>query len=387
MAIKITVGKVPVYSLTSRPEQPKPYPPEGLIAHKAEFEDRAIVVTVPFPDTIELTLDLLNEHQVTPDTSHKSAKQIYAALDEDIQAALPEVAASVGSHITCSKLTKAETIFMIGYSDLEPLHRARLTLRRRQSTDFGSWSIRLEFSAAKAQPAGLMKLTAALGEVLPFLNVASLFPDFRVSRVDPAIDLIGARPLDLIAHIPKPGKRLVYVGADGQPESVYLYEAKPPLKKPPATLSYNTRGTLRLKLYERSAYCQQHMMTPPYGTTPVTRSEVEMRWKKKTQRPLLRDLGDIGNLFHGRRVAYAPGVADQLGIANAKSWIRFCLAVFGGGVSKSQSKWSVGAGLKLRQAYEVCKGDLISDTAWKRWGDGLDQTGLSAWIKIAQGAG
>lgn len=384
MAVKISQGSAAVYSLTSRPEQPDPYPPEEFIAQGVEYPDREILVSIPFPDTVELTADILNDHHITPDTSKKSLKQVYAALDEEILAALPEICASLPNHITCSKLKKSEAVFMIRYSELEPLHRARIELRRKEGTDFGSWRVRLEFSASKAGPSGLVKLIAAMSEVLPFLQVETLFPDFRVSRVDPAIDLIGARPLDLIAHIPHPGKRLVYVGEDGAAETIYLYQKKQPLKKPPASLSYSTLGTLRLKLYERKAYCEQLKLPAPYGGCPVTRAETQVRWKKKSLRPLLKDFAGISNLMIGRRVAYAPAVVDQLKLPNPRDWLRYCLATFGGGVGKSQSKWPLGAGLKYRHAYFSCGGDLINDAAWERWPDGLAYTGLAEWIKLAQ---
>ena len=75
MPVKVTTGE-PVYSLTSPPEQPEPYPPAELIAKVVEYDDRKIIVTVPVVDTIELIVDIINEMHGSPDTSYKSAKQI-----------------------------------------------------------------------------------------------------------------------------------------------------------------------------------------------------------------------------------------------------------------------------------------------------------------------
>ena len=172
------------------------------------------------------------------------------------------------------------------------------------------------------------------------------------------------------------------MGDDGQPESVYLFERKKPLQAPPASISYNTLGTLRLKLYERRGYLLQLKLDPPYGDCPVTRAEVELRWKKKQQRPRLADLGEIQNALAGRRVAYAAKLADDL--KRPKDWIAFCLAAFGGGLATARQKWPVGAGLGHHTRYSDCEGDLVSPSRWDRWSDGLAYTGLDKWIKAAK---
>lgn len=383
MAVKISHG-TPVYSLTSPPEQPKPKPPSTLLGEAMSYGDRTILVTVPFPDTIELTADVLNQHLTNPDATGDGAKKIYKLLDDDLQ----KFAKSLkdGETLMSPKPdvylgAKAKAVFDVAYDPDQPLNRARLTLARQPGVDYGSWSVRLEFSASKAQAAGLVKLIAAFEEALP-LSFSKMLPDFRVSRVDPAIDLIGARPLDLIAHIENPGKRLVYVGKGGQPESLYLYEQKQPLKEPPASFTYNTRGPLRLKLYERRDYYRQLMLDPPYGDCPVTRVEVELRWKKKAQRPKLADLAGIKNAFDERRVAYAAKLADD--IKAPKDWLSFCLAAFGGGVATAQHKWQLTSqGLGFRDTYQDCAGDLVNADRWAGWQDGIASTGLHTWIEAA----
>lgn len=201
---------------------------------------------------------------------------------------------------------------------------------------------------------------------------------FEVARIDSAIDCIGATPLDLIAHIPKPGKRMVYVGAHGTPESVYFYELKKHLVAPPKTLGVKTMGPHRLTLYERRAYHLQLSLQPPYGPCPVTRAEVTKRWTKK--RPFLAEVPTLANLFVGRRVAYAAAVPA----GDKRAWRQFCLAGFGGGVDKSFFSWFPGPGPKFAKAYSTCSGDLIDPSCWDRWLDGIEITGLSDWIEIAQ---
>jgi hypothetical protein len=355
-----------------------------MIAEEMYYGDRTILVTVPFPDTIELTADILNEHMPAPAATGGGAKAIYAKIDQELMewAAGTKKGETLASPKPYVKLgDKAVVQFDIAYDPAQPLHRARLTLARQTGTEYPVWTVKYEFSSSKAGPAGLVKLTSAFEQALPF-QFAAMLPAFRVSRVDPAIDLIGAYPIDLIAHIPKPGKRLVYVGVSGRPESVYLYDRKKPLEEAPSSLSYNTLGTLRLKMYERRDYMKQLKLPPPYGECPVTRIEIERRWRKKKQRPLLANLNLIANPLTDRRVSYAAALAEQT--SAPKEWLAFCLAAFGGGVTAAQWKWHATAqGLKYRNLYRDVSGDLIHPGRWEGWTTGLDVTGLSSWIAAA----
>jgi hypothetical protein len=270
--------------------------------------------------------------------------------------------------------------FFIAYDVVQPLNRARLTLKRTPGPDFGSWKLRFEISPSKAGPSGLLKLTAGLAAALPFLDIPKLISAFRVARLDGAIDCIGATPLDLIAHIPKPGKRMVFIGVQGRPESVYFYQAKPPLNAPPKKLGVRTTGPHRLTLYERRDYHLQLSLKPPYGPCPVTRAEVTRRWTKV--RPLLSEIESIPNLFAGRRVAYAAAVPA----GHPKIWRRFCLAAFGGGVDRSLFSWLPGPGSRFAQAYINCDGDLINPTCSSGWKAGLKATGLLNWMEITPGS-
>lgn len=379
MAVKLTSGAKALFPLTSPPPKPTPEPDKALIAKVVSYGDREIIVTIPFPDSIELVAGITNDILDVPDLSGKSAKLMYSELDLDIQQSLVEIAMILPSFVKGGvNLNKTKAEFFIQYDAVQPLNKGRLLLWRTKKDDFGSWSVRLEFSPAKAGAAGLQKLIEGIEAALPFLSSAKLLQSFRIARLDGAIDCIGASPLDLIAHVLKPGKRMVFVGDHGRPESVYFFERKEPLKKPPANLSVRTWGPQRLTLYERRDYHLQLLMQPPYGPCPVTRAEVTGRWTKN--RPLLSQIASVPNLFVGRRVAYAAAVLT----GQPKRWRQFCLAAFGGGVEKSLWSWIPGSGLKFAKAYSKCPGDLIDALCWDRWLDGLNATGLTNWIKVAE---
>ena len=387
MSVQIIAGQQALSALTSPPPKPEPKPASAIVAKVVEYVDRQIIVTKPFPDTIELITDVFNHHLVTPYEAGGSVKKVFLQIDQDMKEWVEgyksgQTVFSPAPHVSGSP-NKRKVTYRIGYDAQQPLKVATVTLSRRQGPDYGIWSIKLEFSASKAGAAGLAQLTSRIEDAVPF-QMAALLGSFRISRIDPAIDLIGARPIDLICHVPKPGKRLVYVGNNGRAESLYLYEAKPPLKKPPASITYKTQGPLRLKIYERRDYFLQLALSPPYGPSPVTRAELEMRWKK--QRPLLATLSDLPNLFAGRRIAYAAAALPGLSIGQQDDWVRFCLASMGGGSSAAQLHWKVAVGLRFRKAYAECHGDLVGETAWSGWKDGIQSTGLDHWVFLANSA-
>lgn len=255
-----------------------------------------------------------------------------------------------------------------------------MTLSRRPGDDFGIWSAKLEFNPSKARAQGLKKIIEEIEDTVAFLNLDALIGAFKIARLDAAIDCIGAHPLDLIAHIPKKGKRLMYSGHDGRPESIFLYERKPALSKPPSQLGVRTTGPLRLTLYERRSYHRQLKLPPPYGDCPVTRVEVTRRWNKG--RPHLSALGEISNLFEGRRVAYAA----ILPVKDKARWQSFCEASVGLGPMAVAEDWIMKGGLKYAKSYLECEGNLVDPAAWSEWQRGVEITGLTAWVTAAKKA-
>lgn len=382
MAVQLTSGQKLVYPLTSPPAKPDPHPSSELIAKTVEYADRSIVVTIPFPDSIELITDVTNAMVLAPDTQGGSAKAIYNDIDADLKQHVEgllngAVFFSPKPKITGLSGDKHKAVFSLAYQDEEPLHRAFLTLQRRAGPDYPIWSVRLEFSASKAGPDGLGKLASIMDDALP-LSIPQVIAGFSISRVDVAVDCIGAEPIDLIARIKKQGKRLTYVGDNGRPETVYLYEKKPPLKGPPGKLGIKTTGPARLKLYERRAYLSQFSLPPTYGPCPVTRAEVQMRWTKG--RPSLGKLLGLKNLYQDVSVAYAPPIRD-----NSKSWRQFCLAAFGAGTSAAATAFFPGDGFAARKLYQSCTGDLIDKSCWERWKDGVAVCGLKEWVDLSHG--
>ncbi|MES2271782.1 MAG: hypothetical protein V4533_12935 [Pseudomonadota bacterium] len=378
MAVNFTIGGKLLYPLTSPPPKPEPKPDPKLIDKVVSYGDREVIVTVPFPDSIEMIVVLRNEHHIAPDTSFKSKKIISIQLDQEIQKQLVLASVEKPAWITGGAYPNGKKAdFRVAYDPAHPLHNGRVFLNRQLADDLPYWTMRVEFSASKAGTCGLVQLTAAIEHILPMFHVEKLLGDFQLSRVDAAIDCIGVTPIDLIAHIPKPGKRMVYIGDHGKPESVYCYAEKKQPNVPPKSYSYKTTGPLRMLLYERRDYLLQMKQPPTYGNCPVTRIEVPMRWKKN--RPLLTDISLIKNLFQGRRVAYAAAVANMA----SKGWQQYCMAALGAGTSGAMFTWVPGPGGKYEKAYLTSAGDLVDPLNWEKWDVGLEQAGIAALIQKA----
>ncbi|WP_207793872.1 hypothetical protein, partial [Polymorphobacter multimanifer] len=321
----------------------------------------------------------------TPDQSGKSLKAIYQELDKDILDTLGKVPLGQGGPVTLRKFSgniKKTAVFSIQYNLDDPLERAMLTIARRPGPDFSIWSVRLEFNPRKAGSVGLVQIQEGVELAAPFVDFDKALGAFTISRLDAAIDCIGVTPLDLIALIPKPGKRMVYLGKHGMPETIYFYQDKLLPKNPPKTSAYRTTGTHRLTLYERRAYQKQLAQPSTYGDCPVTRAEVVQVWRSK--RPAFADLVTMQNLFEGRRVAYAAAVPIKP--TKRKLWKQFCLAAVGAGVDKATWTWMLSGGSDLAKKYSECQGDLVSENAWISWPTGLAYTGLEKWIAQANKA-
>lgn len=148
VAVKLTSGGKSLFPLTSPPSKPIPAPEPTLIAKVVSYEDREIIVTVPFSDSIELVAGVTNDILLVPDISGKSAKQLYTELDQEIQDLLVEVAQNlppfISGKVNPNNPTQAK--FYISYDDVQPLSKARVTLSRKKGVDYASWHIRCEFS-------------------------------------------------------------------------------------------------------------------------------------------------------------------------------------------------------------------------------------------------
>ena len=359
-------GQLASFPLTSPLEEVRERLGEDWISSVSDYEDRQIVVTVPFPDTIRLTGDLLNEDLLVPDHSGKSVFAVYQELDLALLQFVASFPADPSNGIEAEKQTKYELNVLL--KDGEE-HLGWAALKRRKGKDYGVWSITLQFSPFKVGSDRLPILIDRLEDAFCMIDVVKLISRLRVSRCDLAIDMYGLRPFDLVLSMNGAGKWNAWENKH-HCETLYLYAPKAHPKEKPKHGSYKAHGRLLARIYDRSAHAKWHKLSEPAGGIPVTRFEVPRTWK--SYRPSLATLSDVKNMLAGLGAGFAwPG-----SLGNNERWKRIHRARF-----PDRGKWSelyfpIAEGIELNQLYDDFPQDLVSKNLWLRWSDGLSLTGI-----------
>jgi hypothetical protein len=345
-----------------------------MVWKKISYPDREIIVSVPFPDKVSLIAEIQNEHLWHPSSaSTKEVQQgkMNSDLIKWLESQKTETNEGTAPHVTLG--AKPSATFKIPIPGANHASAHLTVSRYPYPAGAKRWFMRVEFNPARLGAEGVVQLTAQISQcLLPLIMFDKILPALRVSRVDVAVDCIGAQVIDLIVNIKKPGKRMIYVGEAGLPESVYFFGRKTAPSKH-VTMPLKTTGPVRLLVYDKRAECVQHNLPAPYGNAPVTRVEANRTWKQN--RPLLSELGGIENIFETHRVAYAPKVGEY-----RRDWKAYCRAAAGVGVSGAVSHPRE---LKFRQWHLECAGDLVDAQCWPEWGRGLAMTGMDKLIELA----
>ena len=360
-------GQLPSFPLTSPLEEVKKHLGDDWIASLADYGNRQIVVTVPFPDTIRLTGDLLNEDFIVPDHSGKSVFAVYQEIDLELLQFVASFPADPSNGIKAKKQIKYELNVLLKDGE-ERLGWA--ALKRRKGKDFGIWSFTLQFSPFKVGSESLPILIDRLQDAFCMIDVVQLISRLPVSRCDLAIDMYGLRPFDLVLSMNRAGKWCAWENKS-HCETLYLYAPKAHPKEKPKHGSYKAHGRLLARIYDRSAHAKWHKLPEPADGMPVTRFEVPRTWK--SCRPSLATLNNVRNMLAG----LGAGFAWPESLGTNERWKRIHRARF-----PDRGKWSelgfpIAEGLKLNQLYDDFPQDLISTGSWSRWSDGLLLTGIA----------
>jgi hypothetical protein len=161
-------GQLPSFPLTSPLEEVTKHLGDDWIASLADYGNRQIVVTVPFPDTIRLTGDLLNEDFIVPDHSGKSVFAVYQEIDLGLLQFVASFPADPSNGIEAKKQTKYELNVLL--KDGEE-HLGWAALKRRKGKDFGIWSFTLQFSPFKVGSESLPILIDRLQDAFCMIDV------------------------------------------------------------------------------------------------------------------------------------------------------------------------------------------------------------------------
>ncbi len=359
-------------------------PDQELFPTKLVMKDGSVIWrSIPQPDTINFKAVLTKEHFGGKGKAPEVNPERIAELSEMLAAAQ---FASIGTHPFIPMPLGFAKKFTLALGLREATLYIELAKEKVKDFPAGGWAILFDMTARKVQPGGMDEFLDILHFGTPNnFNVPALLRDCRVTRLDVAVDYAGVEPADLIATLEKPGKRSEYFGADGALETVNLARFKAFPKKALKKKPKQPLGTVVAKLYDRNRERQSVGKPAPYPGTALTRLEVVLKPKPKTNTylidvPALPDpLGDVRLSL--ARTALRPAFAH---------WLTFVAAVRALGRERATATLKLDTSLiaTFNNGLEKHPSDLLKPgSVWPLWADGLSKTGLSAVIEVAKSAG
>ena len=352
---------------------PTPMPDPELYEEKTLPDGRKVWISAPLPDKLAMVIPIshwvyakhLSSTLSVSDFLDKFAEHVTnPPLDADL------LGTSKYANNTGKLSDWRKTTLVFGKRD------ARVFFSRVKEKQLGL-SIRLDMNPRKLGPAGFLGLCKFLAAMFDQPGVLSAA---RLRRLDVAVDVVGLKVSETVAYHKIQVKRSMYIGGDGLLETVYIHQKQSPTKMPkdPASpekpkLPNKPAGQSLARIYDRVRFAQALFKPPPFGDAPVTRVEMVKPRFKDFKLGSLPTMVDPLKKF---RVGYAGSQVSQ---TSMKQWWLYLTAC------RTNSPDSVAdlMGLspevttQFREALMVPIADLVEPkTTWKRWHEGLAQTGL-----------
>jgi hypothetical protein len=339
---------------------------EEWIGKTVYYGHRQVVATIPFPDKLRLTGEVLIEDQLVPDQGMKASKFAYQELDLELMAFLATFPLSGLSGATMVKLTKYHVSVTI--SD-DQGHLAWAALDRRKGKDFGIWSITIEFCPSKVGPVRMEAMMTRLEDTFCMFDFVKLTSRLPISRCDCAIDLYGVSPKDLVFPLQGVGKSVTW-DKQGAVETVTLFADKVYPKSPPAHGSFRAHGRMIARIYDRSAYAKWHGLPALAAGIPVTRFEVQRNWKN--HRPTIGELPVVKNMLVGT----GAGFAWPVHLRSNTRWKRIHAARWPIGKRWAETHAPIQPAILFNRLFDDFPADLVGQDCWTDWPRGVSLTGL-----------
>lgn len=340
---------------------------EEWLGRHLQYGEREIATTIPFPDKIRVTGGVLMEDQIVPDLAQKTIKDAYTEFDFELLAFLATYPLSGFDGVKIDKLSKYHVSVLV--SDVDG-HLAWAELKRRRGPDYGIWSITIEFCPSKVGALRMGSMIAKLEDAFCMFDFVKLTSRLPVSRCDCAIDVYGATPTDLVFPLRGVGKTAIW-DRQGDVETVILFGEKAFPNSPPTHGSYRAHGPMIARIYDRSAYAKWHGLPAPAAGIPVTRFEVQRKWK--SHRPSIGELSLVKNMITGTGAGFAW--PDHL--RSNKRWRRIHEARWPIGRRWAETQAPIQPSILLNQLFDDFPPDLVDQDAWVDWPRGLSLTGLN----------
>lgn len=339
------------------PPPPTPLPDPSIFPSmkllQGSWGSREVWVSVPLPDRLAFTVKL-SPSVYYPSVGQNARtgdfwKNAHSFLMTDVSGAYD---------VLCEKNLKAKG---------KPI---QMHLGERGSTvsifNYGP-RFGLECNPRKLGPAGFEMLALILGNLF---DLKEMEKASRLTRVDAAVDIVGVDVAEIVARHTDGGKRRMYVGYDGQLETVYLNAKK-------------GSKAARAIIYDRRRAALDKGNPPPFGPAPVTRIEVVSADIGNNEWPLSK-LPTLPDRFQKVLAGFWPSQTHN------HTWVEQYLAyrktmnpdraadMLGGAATETFLT-------EMIHLETVPRPDFVAKGFnWPEWPKGLDATGLTQFLDVCQ---
>lgn len=359
---------------------PDPQPNETLYPIKKVMTDgREVWISLPQIDNLSIIIPITGD--VFPSATAKSmdVESLIALLDATINNPPFKLSENLskGQYLKSGALKSATMAF--GKRDT----RVWFEILRKK----GSARLKLAFNPRKLGQKGMSDLSEFLA--LTF-DVPKALAKAEITKADLAVDVVGLHISEVAAFHSTQGKRLSYLGHDGDLETLYIFGKKHPFKQKSdqwgplkAVHPDNPMGTLRVRIYDKVRERQAIGQKPPFGDCPVTRIEIIVPKHCLTDLPSLCHLPDQ---FKKLRVGY---VKTQMP-ASVTLWPKFHSICMSHSAERASEILNLNEANRkaFASALKVQNDDLVGPGhTWSVWTQALATSSVSLLIQSCPVAG
>jgi hypothetical protein len=359
MAVKVQVG-LPAYNKSPLPAKE---PPQALFPLKLNLHaDRTVWVSLPQPDKLHLSGDLLPEH----------FKNVHLEVGSYAPSLMDALAAGQAGPVQHTKFYgQLYKSVQVGFGSAEePVY---FTVSKSSGTSPAAHRLQVQLNPRALSQEGVYELLARLHVATAnTFKVGAFLAGCVISRLDVAVDVVGLSVPEILIGAGPAGKLSHYLGADGVLETVSLF------KKPKGGKKL---GQLLVQAYDKRRERLQQGHEPPFNPAEVTRVEVS-KSNFGPQKFQLQSLPTMVNPL----AQIALGTVHQASPDGSTTWLRYVEARRGSGPARAAKVLH----LSPQQAalYAACFSHPPPDVIdgkhiWQFWKTGLAATGTNYLIEAA----
>lgn len=368
--------------VSNKPPLPEPTPPPHLFEKKTLPSHRDVWISIPQPDRLSFTIPVSEAVYSSGVKPGASPEAVMLALRDFL----------LSGPLNCD--VADSNTWPVGWKFISLLVGHRESPIRFEYIKVKGTSLRIECNPRKLGPHGALILLQLLDHPGCPLDPHKALEAAKITRLDVAVDIVGIEVAEVLAAHKDQAKRSMYVGSDGQLETLFIHRKLPKKKQTydshghPKKLKHSgpPAGTVLIKIYDRRRERLSLLRPAPFGDAPVTRIEIVIKGLRK-KHAFLANIGDLPDKFALVRAGF---VGSQPGIERETlrrfTALRRTLPIdtaFRMLKLQKPPKYLASYPAKLEAAETVIVADLAGPaTTWAGWQEGLKQTGLLTLLDI-----